>query len=157
MPVAAGPAFCQMPSVDDLLRSVEEEGAQKAPTPVYSDSQLRYAEIVAGHQRTQMQFKVVESLIFLLAAIICQITALRYMQKRGNYSIRHIVSITGLLAIVFGTLVVIMIADTDEQMTAAVGILGAVAGYIFGKSRMEDEVKDDMRRRAAPLEGEAEG
>ena len=42
-----------------------------------------------------------------------------------------IMNIVALHLIVFGTLLVVMTADVSDQLTAAAGILGALAGYIF--------------------------
>jgi len=44
---------------------------------------------------------------------------------------RDIVSGAGLILIVFGTIILVLIVDTSEQLTAAIGILGAIAGYLF--------------------------
>ena len=39
---------------------------------------------------------------------------------------------TGLVYIIFGTIILVLIATTEQQLTAAIGILGTVAGYLFG-------------------------
>ena len=43
----------------------------------------------------------------------------------------NITNIVALHLIVFGTLIVVLTADVSDQLTAAAGILGALAGYIF--------------------------
>ena len=53
---------------------------------------------------------------------------------------KDIVSGAGLTLIVFGTIILVLIVDTSEQLTAAIGILGAIAGYLF---RSAQESGDD--------------
>lgn len=48
---------------------------------------------------------------------------------------RQIVNLTGLVLIIYGTIVLTLMAETEQQLTAAIGILGAVAGYLFGTIR----------------------
>jgi len=37
--------------------------------------------------------------------------------------------------IIYGSVAVLLVADTHEQLTAPIGIFGALAGYLFGRSR----------------------
>ena len=58
--------------------------------------------------------------------------------KPSDKSATHVVSATGLIYIVFGTTILVVIANTEAQLTASMGILGAVAGYVFGRIRRDD-------------------
>ncbi len=40
----------------------------------------------------------------------------------------------------FGTIILVLIVDTNEQLTAAIGILGAVAGYLFRSAQENNNV-----------------
>lgn len=46
---------------------------------------------------------------------------------------------SGLVLVVFATLLVMVLAKADQQLTAATGILGAIAGYLFGKTTKSTE------------------
>jgi len=37
-----------------------------------------------------------------------------------------------LIIIVYGTIILVLVAEAEQQLTAAIGILGAIAGYLFG-------------------------
>jgi len=39
---------------------------------------------------------------------------------------------SGLVLVVFATVLVVSMAETDQQLTAAIGILGTIIGYLFG-------------------------
>jgi len=41
---------------------------------------------------------------------------------------------SGLVLVIFATVLVMILAKADQQLTAATGILGAIAGYLFGKT-----------------------
>jgi hypothetical protein len=50
--------------------------------------------------------------------------------------------------VIFGTIILVIISTTESQLTASMGILGAVAGYLFGKNakdsgrgRVENETR----------------
>jgi len=36
--------------------------------------------------------------------------------------------------VIFATVLVVILAKAEQQLTAATGILGAIAGYLFGKT-----------------------
>jgi hypothetical protein len=42
---------------------------------------------------------------------------------------------TGFIYIVFGTVVLVTWSDNKDQLTASMGIMGAIAGYLFGRMR----------------------
>lgn len=41
---------------------------------------------------------------------------------------------SGLVLVIFATVLVVILAKTDQQLTAPIGILGAIAGYLFSKT-----------------------
>lgn len=58
-----------------------------------------------------------------------------FLRKTSLFTADHIVNVTGLIFIIQGTIILVLMAKTDEQMTAAIGILGAVTVYLFGTMR----------------------
>ena len=64
--------------------------------------------------------------LFSLSIVLTFLTRLK-----DDVHPRDIVSGAGLILIVFGTIILVLIVDTSEQLTAAIGILGAIAGYLF--------------------------
>ncbi len=71
----------------------------------------------------------------LTASAIIALFLVLFRIKNTEYSPDDILNATGLIFIIFGTIIVVIIADVGEQLTAAVGILGAIAGYLFGTLR----------------------
>src|SRR5262249_42311670 len=52
--------------------------------------------------------------------------------RRPQTSPTDIVHGSGLVLVVFATVLVVTMAETEQQLTAAIGILGAIVGYLFG-------------------------
>ena len=48
---------------------------------------------------------------------------------------------SGLVLVIFATVLVVILAKVDQQLTAATEILGAIAGYLFGKSAKGPEAE----------------
>ena len=71
----------------------------------------------------------------LTASAIIALFLVLFRIKNTEYSPDDVLNATGLIFIIFGTIIVVIIADVGEQLTAAVGILGAIAGYLFGTLR----------------------
>ena len=86
--------------------------------------------------------KVYEILILSALALISLFVALRYLAAHTENSGPHIVNATGLVCIIFGTILLVLMAQSDQQLTASVGILGAVAGYLFRSIHSSDPTRD---------------
>lgn len=43
-----------------------------------------------------------------------------------------IVNGSGMVLVIYATVMVVIIAKAEQQLTAAIGILGAIVGYLFG-------------------------
>ena len=123
---------------------------QDDPAKAYSfenavaQTQQRRAEDVAGmtnttdelvvdarkHDKTTTFYEIV---VISLIALISLVLVLRGLAKTPSHSASDIVHATGLIFIVYGTVFLSLTATTDQQLTAPIGILGAVAGYLFGQ------------------------
>jgi hypothetical protein len=87
----------------------------------------------------EFYYVVILSLLCLVSLSLVLIFLLKLKQDTQP---RDIVSGAGLILIVFGTIILVLIVDTTEQLTAAIGILGAIAGYLF---RSAQESSRDAR------------
>lgn len=83
----------------------------------------------------QERNKLIEVAILCLLTLISLVIVLSFLAKSPSYSSSDMVNATGLIFIIFGTIILVIMADTEQQLTAAMGILGAVAGYLFGTMR----------------------
>ncbi len=127
-------------AADNDIRQLETAGAYEAalgtagaqsPAPVI-DTQSQADKFTHEFRMRQENNKLYEIAILSALALVSLFIVLRFITAKAAYSASHIVNATGLIFIIFGTILLVLLADTDEQLTAPIGILGAVAGYLFG-------------------------
>ena len=82
-------------------------------------------------QRSKYNFFSVMALCFL-SLITVSLTLGFLSRQRFSASAGDIVNAIGLIIIVYGTIILVLVAEAEQQLTAAIGILGAIAGYLFG-------------------------
>ena len=78
--------------------------------------------------------------MFLLLAIVVSTPILLalvlfFLKKAPNSSGDSLVHAIGLVLVIEGTMFIAVSAITTEQLTAPIGILGAIAGYLFGSAK----------------------
>ena len=67
----------------------------------------------------------------LLLAVVSLMIVLVFLSRR-NGTAGDIVHGSGLVVIVYGTVFLAIVVEDSQQLTASMGILGAIAGYLFG-------------------------
>ena len=127
---------------DDAVKKLENAGsytaaarvpdvpAQPTASPL-QDLQAKADQLTHEFKMQQERNKVYEIMILSLLALCSLFLVLRFLGAKNPSSAPHIVNATGLICIIFGTILLVIMAQSDQQLTAAVGILGAVAGYLF--------------------------
>lgn len=73
-----------------------------------------------------------EVLSLIAAALISLLIVLRYLTRNGACNAATIVNGSGMVLVIYATILVVIIARAEQQLTAAIGILGAIVGYLFG-------------------------
>lgn len=135
--LAAGANCC---AADNLVTQLETEGAyeqaarsagSQQPATI-QDLRSQADQLTHEFRMRQETIKLYEIAILSGLALISLIIVLRFIAGRTDYSGSHIVTATGLIFIIFGTIMLVIMSENEEQMTAAIGILGAIAGYLFG-------------------------
>jgi hypothetical protein len=86
-------------------------------------------------------------LAIVVSTPILLVLALFFLKKTPDCTGESLVSAVGLVLVVEGTMFIAVSAITTEQLTAPIGILGAIAGYLFGaaKRRVMDKSKNPQK------------
>jgi len=71
-------------------------------------------------------------IILSVAQGLSLLIILFFLTRHNRYAASDIVTISGLAFIIFGTIFLVLVAREEAQLTAAIGILGTTAGYLFG-------------------------
>jgi len=61
------------------------------------------------------------------------------LYRTSPHRARDIVNLAGLISVIFGTILLVLVVDTTEALTAPMGILGAIAGYLFGTAQQKSD------------------
>jgi TRAP-type mannitol/chloroaromatic compound transport system permease large subunit len=124
--------------------STPPQGGAVTANPVSdSEEEVRLThEFRMSQQHDKLRFAILLAVTALLSHLI-----VLWFLPRAHASTQvlttSVVSATGLIYIVFGTIILVVIATTEAQLTAAMGILGAVAGYLFGRMRRDENEEQE--------------
>ena len=130
--VLSGPLYAQVHS--ETVSTLAQQFSAGAPPAVpgaakEDEADIRYSSLRAAEEdnRRLLALSIMGTAILALAAVLA------ILYKRGA-SPESIVAGSGLVLVIFATVLVATLAKTDQQLTAPIGILGAIAGYLFGKT-----------------------
>jgi hypothetical protein len=147
---------------DPAIKQLEAYGnyqeALSAPAPnapvrdaaLPRDAQATADQLTHAFKMHRESNKVYEIAMLSGLAVISLFLVLRFLSSKGPSAAPHMVSATGLICIVFGTILLVLMVETDQQLTASVGILGAVAGYLFRSMHPDEETKPPTNARNPP-------
>ena len=123
-----------------------QSAATSATQPTAATPTATADRLTHEYRMREEDNKLYEILILSALALLSLFIVLRFITRKPetNYSATDIVNATGLIFIIFGTILLVIMADTDQQLTAAIGIMGAVAGYIFGAIKQKTGASPDQ-------------
>lgn len=141
-------------AAENLVKQLESEGAYEQATrsadgqqpATIQDLRAQADQLTHEFKMRQETIKLYEIAILSGLALISLIIVLRFIAGRTDYSGSHIVNATGLIFVIFGTIMLVIMSDTEQQMTAGIGVLGAIAGYLFGaitRAKSAAEAKEE--------------
>lgn len=91
----------------------------------------------AGYNALQLQIESNRSLLMhslIIAAVVSLVVVLGFVTYIGPKGPDSLVTASGLVLVIYSTMIVVVFARSSEQLTAPIGVLGAIAGYLFGKA-----------------------
>jgi len=84
--------------------------------------------------KANVQYVQITAILYAFSLIIIII----FMWDKKHQA-KDIVTMVGMASVIFGTLLLVLMVGDTQQLTAPMGILGAIAGYLFGSSKKTDE------------------
>ncbi|MCP5243846.1 hypothetical protein [Nitrosomonas sp.] len=118
-----GAAELEALSFDRVFDKIILEESAPAAGSTDSTNSIRFVRV-----ENEFYYVIILSVMCLLSL---SIVLFFLIKLKKDAQPKDIVSGAGLILIVFGTIILVLIVDTSEQLTAAIGILGAIAGYLF--------------------------
>ena len=117
-------------SLSELQKELQA-GAEKVgePTKAQTEEDRNYSR----YRMEEESNRLILALSVMGAGFLSLLLVLAFLKSRGTAP-ETMVTGSGLVLVVFATVLIVILVKRDEQLTAATGILGAIAGYLFGKS-----------------------
>lgn len=105
----------------------QQESSSEEPT----DGNTLQLALISNNQ----SYVIITACLFAFTLLI-----ITFLMKITPHQPKDIVTIIGLVSVIFGTILLVLVVDTTETLTAPMGILGAIAGYLFGSVQRKEEV-----------------
>ena len=124
------------PELNKIMNMVEKQEPTIQPNAEGMQTSTTSAERIMLIKANILNVQIVAALYaFSLVIIII-------LMRMTDHHAKDIVTIVGLVSVIFATLLlVLMIADT-QQLIAPIGIFGAIAGYLFGAAPKKENSKE---------------
>ena len=78
-----------------------------------------------------------------------------FIRRSGNYDPEHIIHGSALVLVIQATIFLVVASATNEQLTGGIGVLGAIAGYLFGSSPKRRDFDPRAHNRVATPDNKA--
>jgi hypothetical protein len=118
-------------AADDNISIVEDEfDYNNVPKEVLTESDSAQLAVIENTYR----YVVITALLYAFTLIIITIL----MKITPQHQAKDIVTVIGLVSVIFGSILLVLVVDTSDALTAPMGILGAIAGYLFGRSQKQE-------------------
>ena len=84
--------------------------------------------IAAGEMLTEiLRYAFLGMLVFFVPRIINLL-----LKHSSSRSAGDTITVAGIVLIIFAIVAVVIVVDDDKQLTTSIGVLGTIAGYLFG-------------------------
>ncbi len=107
----------------------------------WMQQQQLQAQVITNQSDNQLWTVGVLSVVWLIT--FTMLLAFMRRQRCSDY-----VNAIGLNLIIFATIFMVLVVETDQQLTAGAGILGAIAGYLFRSMQHDSEHKNHSSEKA---------
>ena len=110
--------------IEDLIESTEQKRQDDVRN---QDNSYRF---IVSMTKAIFGFLLVFTIFWKANQIIHLI--LDRLNRESVHTARDVISVTGLVLIVFAIIAVVLLVETQQIISTAIGVLGTIAGYLFG-------------------------
>ena len=122
------------------LQAGAEKVGQPTKAPAVEDGDYARYRIEEGSNHRVLALSVMGTGLFSLFLLLW------YLKSR-EATPETMVNGSGLVLVIFATVLVVILAKAEQQLTAATGILGAIAGYLFGKATKGSDASEQANNK----------
>ena len=140
---AQSPDHARPNVLDDIMERIRQYEIQA--------SQESVVVMDANNKRHAMRMeqernKLIEIGALCMFTLIALFIVLNFICKNPKFNPDNVIHAAGLIFTICGTIIIVIMANTEEQLTASMGIIGAVAGYLFGVQRRSAETERESEK-----------
>jgi hypothetical protein len=135
-PVISGQTALAEDSVDPMVQGIINLGNDMRPeAKEITTVQEPLPDLEAEFRMKQEEHHFILGICIVLLTAVVLLMELVILKRSHACTAENVVNGTGLVLIIQATILVVLLSPTTEQLTAAIGVLGAIAGYLFGSAR----------------------
>ena len=132
--------------VQKWTQQIEENSPSKTSGEYQDNQELSKKDRLLLEKKAEFIMLQEKHRMLLLIAIVVSTPVLLalvlfFLKKAPDCSGDSLVHAIGLVLVIEGTMFIAVSAITTEQLTAPIGILGAIAGYLFGSAKRKAMTK----------------
>ena len=117
-------------SLSELQKELQAGAEQVSPPP---QAPAEESGDFSLYRMAEESNRLILALSVMGAGVLSLLLVLAFLKSKGTAP-ETMVTGSGLVLVIFTTVLIVILVKRDEQLTAATGILGAIAGYLFGKA-----------------------
>ncbi len=120
--------------IDKILNQAKKNKAESVQTVEAEASAPLFRMLQEKNKMILLVCIIIMTPIFLYLV-------LTHIKNSNNYASDHVVHGSALVLVIQATTFIVVASPTSEQLTAAIGVLGAIAGYLFGSATRQKDTK----------------
>ncbi len=131
--------------IEGLLEEIDQHIEEYVPAPENADEYAEEAaaevyEDVGDPYMSPAHYRIQLIKGIFVATPVLLIICLGFLKMVTGSSAHNVVNATGLILVIQATMFIVIASPSTEALTAAIGVLGAIIGYLFGANmRKPDE------------------
>jgi hypothetical protein len=145
-------AFLVVPG--NSIHAEEESDISKITSNYSYDMVARPKPIAQAQTPETVQLELIKNnrhYVMITAGLLAfSLVIITFLMRITPHQAKDLVTIIGLVSVIFGTILMVLIVDTSETLTAPMGIFGAIAGYLFGAAQKKDVEKEHKSGKVDP-------
>lgn len=118
-------------NISQVGESVYFENVPKQPPSIQKQNNTNNVQLALIENN--YQYVLVTASLYAFSLI-----TITFLMKITTHRAADLITIIGLLSVIFGTILLVLVVDTTETLTAPMGIFGAIAGYLFGSAQKKE-------------------
>ena len=123
------------PDVASILQDAQAAAPSGPVAPasvtIPASKYAQYQELAHDFEVLQENHRHLFTFGAMVAAVLCLLLVLVFIYNKPLPA-RECVTLVGLVLVVFGVIILIQVVDNESQLTASMGVFGAIVGYLFG-------------------------